>query len=138
MTDKTILQRYAGRGGEPPTTGGDLAEVDSTDDLGAFGWLRGMRERAVMLELRKKDGNILAVGYGYLEKAEFNPSEGITLSIAGHKVRIEGRSLNAPTGNGVRLFEGIARHRVPWVQEADEPTQMETDDNSTVIDRIRW
>lgn len=138
MTDKTILQRYAARSGDPPAGGGEPGEVEAADDLGSFGWLRGIRDRAVMLELRRKDGNVLAVGYGWLEKAEFNPSEGITLSIVGQKIRIKGRNLNAEVRQSVRLFEGITRHRVPWLQEADEPQSMEAGDDATIIDAIEW
>ncbi len=40
------------------------AELDaSADDLGSFGWLRGIRDRAIMLELRQKNGNVVAIGY---------------------------------------------------------------------------
>lgn len=138
MNDKTILQRHFSRTNESNAGGGDETDAEGTDNLGSFGWLRGMRERAVMLELRKKDGNVLAVGYGWLEKAEFNPSEGITLSVAGQKIRIKGRNLNAEVRSAVRLFEGITRHRVPWVQEAGEPESMESDEKTTLIEDVEW
>jgi hypothetical protein len=113
-------------------------DVEATDDLGAFGWLRGVRERALMLELRKKNGNILAVGYSWLEKAEFDPSEGITLFISGQKITIKGRNLNAECGPRVRLFQGLTRHRVPWIQEADEPKRLQASKAATVVDGIEW
>jgi hypothetical protein len=127
-----MLERFHGRSEHGPH------DVDSADNLIAFGFLRGIRDRSVMLELRKKDGNILAVGYGYLDKAEYDPSEGITLSVAGHKIKLKGRNLNAPVRDSIRLFEGIARHRVPWVQEADEAAAMGADEKATVIDKIEW
>lgn len=134
MTDKTILDRYATRG-----TGGDGAtELESADDLGAFGYLRGIRDAARMLELRRKDGNILAVGYGWLERLEFNPSEGLTLYVVGRTIRIKGRNLNVDVRPGVRLFESIVRHRVPWLREADEPESLEAGEKATVIERIEW
>lgn len=136
MTDSSILHRYAGKASDQSNVHGLAPEA--ADDFGCFGWLRGIRDRAVMLELRKKDGNILAVGYGYLDHAEFNPSEGITLSVAGRKIQIKGRNLNAEVRSMVRLFEGITRHRVPWVCEADEPESLEADEGATVIDGIRW
>lgn len=120
MTDR-ILDRYAGRdngNGANDNEGHDESEVA---DLGSFGFLRGSRERATMLELRKKDGGILAVAYGYMDKAEFDPSDGITLYLAGHKIRIKGRNLNVEVHPKVRLYEAICRHRVPWLREADEP-----------------
>ena len=91
-----------------------------------------------MLELRKKDGNILAVGYAWLDKAEFNPSLGITLSLGGQKITIRGRNLNAESRPNVRLFQGICRHRVPWIQEADEPTIMEAQNQGILVEEIEW
>ena len=134
MSDKTILDRYGARGPSPDGT----LEADAVDNLGAFGWLRGIRDSARMLELRKKDGSILAVGYGWLERVEFNPSEGITLSLVGRTIRIKGLNLNAEVRPCVRLFEGITRHRVPWIQEADRATGLEAGDRETVIDAIEW
>ncbi|KAB2940453.1 MAG: hypothetical protein KJ057_17245 [Phycisphaerae bacterium] len=133
-----MLQRYApkiaaGLGGQSVVT-----EIDAPDDLGAFGWLRGVKDFSRMLELRRKDGSILAVGYGYLDHAEFNPSEGITLSVAGRKIRIKGRNLNAEVRPTVRLFEGITRHRVPWIQEADRAVGIAAEERDTVIDVIEW
>jgi len=138
MSDSSVLHRYApkiaaGLGGQTI-----VADLDATDDLGAFGWLRGVRDFARMLELRKKDGSILAVGYGYLDHAEFDPSEGVTLSVAGRKIRLRGRNLNAKVRPMVRLFEGITRHRVPWVQEADRAADLVAGDRDTVIDAIEW
>ncbi len=96
-------------------------DPELTEDFGAFGWLRGVRERAVMLELKLRTGNIVAVGYGWLERAEFDPSVGITLLLPGRRIQIRGRNLNAEARPGVRLFEGITRHRVPWARET-QPT----------------
>jgi len=138
MSDKSILQRYALRVNEPGGNSMGKSDADAADDLGSFGWLRGIRDRAVSLELRKKDGHILAVGYGYMDKAEFDPSEGITLSVAGQKIRIKGRNLNAEIRPMVRLFEGIARNRVPWIVEADRNISLLARDGDTVVDAIEW
>lgn len=107
-------------------------------DLGTFGFLRGSRERATMLELRKKDGNILAIAYGYIDKAEFNPSEGIILHHAGHKILIKGRNLNVEAMPKVKLFEAITRHRVPWIREASEPDRMSASMGTLVVESIEW
>ncbi len=77
-----------------------------------------------MLELRHKDGSVSAFSYAWLERAEFDPSEGISLHFAGKTVLITGRYLNAEARPNVRLFAGIVRHRVPWIQEAGGPTAM--------------
>jgi hypothetical protein len=114
------------------------ATDEGIDDHGAFGYLRGVRERAVCLELRKKTGNIVALNYGWIERFEFDPSEGITLHANGRKVRIKGRNLNTGGDGPVSLFQGIVRHRVPWVQEAERPSLVTAGDAGTVIDSIEW
>jgi hypothetical protein len=130
-----ILEKYAGRNGEGVAER-DQEEAEVTEDLVSFGWLRGIRDRALSLELRMKTGNIVAIGYSYIEKLEFDPSEGITLHALGQKIRIKGRNLNAEIRQSFRLFEGICRHRVPWVKEADEPAEMRADSNATVVEQI--
>jgi len=116
MNESSVLQKFVTRRGEatPPEE-----ETELTDDLGAFGWLRGVRDRAIMLELRRKDGRVLAFAYAWLERSELDPSDGITLHFAGRTVRITGRNLNAEVRPNVRLFDGILRHRVPWIRESD-------------------
>lgn len=110
MTD-SLLNKYT-----RPQTEPDDPQLE-TEDLGSFGWLRGMRERATMLELRKKDGNITAIGYAWIEKIEFDPSEGITIHALGQQVKIQGLNLNAQVRPGVSLYLGLTRHRVTWIEE---------------------
>lgn len=138
MSDSAVLQRYVTGRDSRMGMASEHAEADPCDDLGAFGWLRGIRDRAVMLELRRRDGSIVAVGYGWLERVAFDPSEGITISAAGQKIRIKGRNLNTEVRPSVRLFEGIARHRVPWIREADRSAGLRADDRDTVVDSIEW
>jgi hypothetical protein len=132
----SILQKYAGRNGEqgPEVTG----EGDAAEDLGAFGWLRGVRDRSIMLELRKKSGNVTAIGYGWIERIEFDPSEGITLYALGQKFRINGRNLNAEVRPAIRLFEGICRHRVPWIMESTQGGSVAAAKGTTIIEAIEW
>lgn len=111
-------------------------DADTLQDLGAFGWLRGVRDRAVMLELRQKDGGVSAFAYAWLERADFDPSEGISLKFGAEKIKITGRNLNGEARPNIRLFDGIVRHRVPWVQEADEATAMEAGQGVTVVERM--
>ncbi|HVS70808.1 MAG TPA: hypothetical protein VHQ47_06110 [Phycisphaerae bacterium] len=112
-------------------------ESEGIEDLLAFGVLRGIRERAVMLELRKRTGNILAIDYGGLE-VEFDPSEGIVLhTMSGRKVVIKGRNLNAVTQT-VSLFHGLTRHRVSWVQEMGQNKLFQTEQGATVVESIAW
>ena len=130
----SVLDKYTSRRVEP-----DAAlspDSEGADDFGAFGWLRGVRDRAIMLELRHRNGRISAFGYAWLELAEFDASEGITLQFAGRSVKIAGRNLNSEDRPNLRLFAGIMRHRVPWIQEADGPTAMSAVKEAVVIEEI--
>lgn len=137
MTDK-LLHHRPGRLSEdrfglvPSDDGG------AVDDFHSFGWLRGIRERATMLELRKKSGDVMAIGYSWIERVEFNPTEGITLHVHGEKICIKGRNLNAEIRPEVRLFQGITRHRVAWIQEADRPSSLNGGERATIIEEIVW
>jgi hypothetical protein len=93
-------------------------ELEETEDLNTFGWLRGVRDRALMLELRFRDGNLVSLGYPWLERAVLDASTGILLQFGNRIVRIVGRNLNSVERPGVRLYAGIIRHRVPWIQES--------------------
>lgn len=135
MNDR-LLDKYTSQ--SPP---GEHAGSDTEpEDLGVFGYLRGARDRAVMLELRKKDGHVLAVGYSWIERMEYQPETGITLHLPGRKITISGTALNtAPeSGSGVSLFEGLVRHRVPWVQEPDTHTTDFSAAGGCTIERIHW
>lgn len=136
MSDSSIVSRFAGRPGlEALVHESDEAPCD---DLGCFGWLRGIRDRATMLELRKKNGNILAVGYGWMEKVEFDPSVGITVHCGSQRFRIAGQNLNAEVRTAVRLFEGITRHRIPWVREASEAELLFVGNTMALVEKIEW
>ncbi len=134
MIDK-ILDKYGRNAGNNANDIHANEEVE-VEDLGTFGFLRGSRERATMLELRKRDGSILAIGYGWLEKVAFDPTDGIILHVLGQKIRIRGRNLNVEVHPKVRLFEAICRHRVPWLQEVSDHDCMAAKDGHIVIEAI--
>jgi hypothetical protein len=135
MSDSQVLARHLSRAGDVP---GDAVDAEEAEELGAFGWLRGIRDRATMLELRKKDGSILAVGYSWLERAEYDASGGITLHAGDTQVQIAGRNLNGSAGSSFRLFEGITRHRVAWIKEAGQPDFLGTDATACLVESIVW
>ncbi|HEY4364930.1 MAG TPA: hypothetical protein VGN17_28455 [Bryobacteraceae bacterium] len=137
MDDKG-LDKYLRRSSDPSPDQSPPEEAELTDDLGAFGFVRGTRDRAVCLELRRKTGNILAIGYGWIERFEFDPSEGITIHALGRQVCIRGRNLNAEVRPNIRLFESLTRHKASWVQEADEPTLVSSKSESTIVETIEW
>ncbi len=136
MTDNnhnSHLDKYFCR--TKPTSPPAEDEQDAVDHL-AFGWLRGMRETATMLEVRHQDGRISAFSYMVLGHAEFDPSEGITLYFSNLTLKIYGRNLNAELRPNVRLFNGIVRRRVPWIQVADEPSALNAPKDATVIEAV--
>jgi hypothetical protein len=132
MTDDVLDKYVKGRNAKEQFP----ADEDDTIEVPGFGWLRGIRDTAIMLEIRHRDGHITAFSYNVLDRAEFDPSDGITLKFAGVLVRITGRNLNVEARPHLRLFEGITRRRVPWIQEADEPTAMEAPTGATVIEGV--
>ena len=138
MSDSTILRRYTSGLGEGAGRQDAESEAIACDHLGCFGWLRGTRERALMLELRQKSGKVVAAGYAWLEAAEFDPSEGILLCFVGRPVRIRGRNLNAEVRPSVRLFEGITRHRVPGIREVSQADSLEAPEEACVDEAIEW
>jgi len=129
-----ILDRYAPRATESQRKKED--ETGALDDLGAFGILRGVQDRSLMLELRLANGNSVAFNYSYLVQASFDPSHGIALQFGGKKVLLAGSNLNTEIRPNVRLYEAILRHRVPWVREADRHDQLQAPAGSVLIDSI--
>ncbi len=80
----------------------------------------------------------MAIGYGWLERVEYDPAEGLTLRAGSLKIRIKGRNLNAEIRPQMRLFEGLARQRVAWIQEMDQATILRADKNGVVVETIEW
>ena len=127
-----VLEKFVSRKTEAPAPT-DLEEVDN---LGSFGWLRGIRDRAEMLELRHRDGTVSAHGYAWLRKAHFDPSGEIVLDFSGETVCIAGRNLNAALSPGKRLFEGILRRKVPWLAQATNDVALTAVKGAVVIEKL--
>jgi len=135
--DDEVLNRYASRLGTEAGESRD-AELDAGEDLGCFGWLRGGRDRAVSLVLHKKSGNSLALSYGFIERIEHDPSDGITITAGRTTVKITGTNLNAEVRPMVRLFAGLTRCRVPWLREADGVGLLEGGEGLCVVEVLEW
>lgn len=133
--DDSFLKKYARTPAEPGP--GNVVDFEASEDLGPFGWLRGVRDRCPMIEFRKKSGNILVLGYAWLHRIDFDPSEGITLWFASQKVVIRGQNLNAEVRPNVRLLDGLVRHRVPWISEANRSSAV-ADHTPCMIEAVRW
>jgi len=137
MTDK-FLHHRPGRLSDDRFDLVPSGDGNAVDDFHSFGWLRGVRERAPMLELRKKSGNVIAIGYSWIGRVEFEPSEGIILHAHDEKIRIIGRNLNAEVRPEIRLFHGITRHRVAWIRESDNRSSLKSGEHLVIIDEIAW
>jgi hypothetical protein len=138
MRDNSVLSQFTSRVSPlvPKSEPEPEADACGEDNLGAFGWLRGVRDRAVMLELRRRDGSTVALSDSWLERIDFDASDGIALKFGGQTIRIVGRNLNAEARPGVRLLDGLCRHRVPWVREFSERDALVADKRSLVIEEI--
>lgn len=128
----SILDKYAPRVVEASKK----PEEEALDNLGAFGLLRGVKERAIMLECRHANGNSNALNYSLLSYASFDPSVGIILQFGSVKVRITGDHLNSEVRPNVRLYESLLRHRVPWIKEADRHELQTAKPGAVLIDGI--
>lgn len=132
-----VLAKYTRQMGSDED-GADSPLREAADDFVAFGWMRGLRVRANMIELRKRTGHFLAVGYAWIEKVEFEPSSGVTLHLPGQRIQIKGSNLNAEVRAGVRLFEGITRGRVSWVRETERSSLIDHDNQMVLVEEILW
>jgi hypothetical protein len=123
-------QKYTSRFGDGPERSADT-DAEGTEHLGAYGLLRGSRDRSEMLELRKKTGNIRAISYAWLEKVDFD--------YAGQeKIRIKGRNLDAIASHHISLLGGVLRKRVPWISESNQSALLQADKDAVVVESIDW
>lgn len=121
-------------GGPSPPDGGEGA-------CAAFGYLRGIRDRADAIEFRLASGNSVWFPYNWLGTVKFDPSAGMLLKFSGdlvYLVLIQGSNLDRPVGeSGIDLIRaGLQRHRVTWVREMCEEDIRQTGENGPTIDSI--
>jgi hypothetical protein len=107
----------------------------------AFGYLRGIKDRASNVEFRFKDGDTMWFPYSWLGPCRFNPSEGLLLKFSGdlvYLVLIRGSSLDVPLNDGNMNLTagGLQRHRVLWVREMSKEDIKNVGDTEPTIDRI--
>lgn len=131
----------AGHNGLPPSSGKE-AEIEGVEAFcAAFGYLRGIRERADAVEFRFRDGNSVWFPYNWLGAWRFNPSEGLLLKFSGdlvYLVLIRGSNLDRPLNDAAidLARAGLQRHRVLWVQEMSEQDIRQVGDSGPTIDSI--
>jgi len=121
-------------GGPNPPDGGEGACL-------AFGYLRGLHERANAIEFRLRGGNSVWYPYNWLGTWKFDPSVGLLLKFSGdlvYLVLIRGSNLDKPVGDsGIDLIRaGLQRHRIIWVREMGEEDILQAEDRASTIDSI--
>jgi hypothetical protein len=145
MTDKPTYQdRLKGILHEKPTAPAPKKGVEAEDgeaSCAAFGYLRGIRDRASAVEFRFRDGNSAWFPYGWLGPWRYNPSEGLLLKFSGdmvYLVLIRGSNLDMPLDEGsINLTTGgLQRQRVMWVREMTEADISSVGETGPTIDSI--
>ncbi len=117
-------------------SGGDV------ESCAAFGFMRGLEQRAVSVEFRFRDGNSDGFSYSLLGAWRHNPSVGLLLKFSGGDaltyVLIRGSNLDALLeGKEINLTDrGFQRHRITFVREMDEEELQKAGQGEPTIDRI--
>ena len=127
MPDETPHQERLKRSGAAGALRGilELKEADSDGEEAschAFGYLRGIKDKAASLELRFRGGDSMWFPYHWLGTWQYNRSEGLLLKFNGdvvYLVLIRGSNLDRPLDDGpINLTRaGLQRHRVLWLRE---------------------
>jgi hypothetical protein len=146
MPDDTITHRERlKRGGAPAGLTGVFQKDGDGDSeeasCQAFGYLRGIREKATALELRFRGGDSMWFPYNWLGTWQYNRSEGLLLKFSGdvvYLVLIRGSNLDKPLDDGpINLTRaGLQRHRVLWLREMSPEEIRQVGDSGPTIDRI--
>ena len=129
----------ATRPAAPPERKPEAAEEDE-DSCVAFGYLRGLRDRALSLEFRFANGNSRAYPYSWLGPMQYDPSTGLLLKFVGdmiYLVLLQGSNLNALVNGSMNLYDrGILRHRVTFVRELTRRELEKAGEREVTIERI--
>ena len=114
--------------------------AEEEEECAAFGYLRGVRDRALHVEFRLANGNTEAFPYAWLGPVRYNPSAGVVLDFVGdrtYRVEIHGRNLDTLIGGSINLIDrGLLRHRVLWVREMDRGEVRRLPDAAMVVEAI--
>ena len=142
MSDRNALLKTLGLEQQAPgRTMPALVEPESDEqDCIAFGYLRGIRDRALHLQFRMQNGDAVSFPYSWLGQVSHNPSSGIVLTFVGDKtikVKIEGRNLAAVMPESIDLLNrGLLRHRIVWVREMEPEECHRLPDEALTVERI--
>ena len=87
------------------------AQTEQAEEEGKyFGFDRQENGRALMFELRTRDGRRSALPYSYVTRADFDPEKGIEIYASNVVVLVKGRALED-------IFSYFLQNRLMWVRE---------------------
>ena len=140
MRDVPNRSRAAARSVPDAGAGNGQNHDEEEDACGCFGYLRGVRDRALAVEFRLRTGNSEWLPYSCLVAWRFNPSVGLLLKFAADVttlVLIRGSNLDALVNDSMNLTDrGIQRHRITYVREMDEDELRRAGSREPTIDGI--
>ena len=145
MNDKTTykdrLQQNAHLAGHAAPPAKKEAETEEAS-CAAFGYLRGIRDRANAVEFRFQDGNSCWFPYSWMGPCRYDPSEGLLLKFSGdlvYLVLVRGSNLDLPLNDGhMNLTSGgLQRHRVTWIREMPEEDINRVGETGPTVDSIQ-
>ena len=137
-----LSRRLAGLTGRPSATADKDSKDSGEECCPAFGFLRGLRDWAPMIEFRFRDGNSIWFPYGWLGPWKYNPSEGLLLKFSGDQIYVvllRGSNLDKPLNEGaINLTTGgLQRNRIVWIREMSQEDIQKVADSAPTIDSIQ-
>ena len=119
----------------------DVKQDEDEESCLAFGFLRGVNERSLALELRFRNGDREWFPYSLIGPWRYNPSVGLLLKFTGDLVTlvlVRGSNLDAPVHQGTMNLtdRGLQRHRITWLREMDEDELRAVGEGGPTIDSI--
>lgn len=108
------------------------ASAEEADVRGAFGEVRAPRAQgreALMLDVRRVDGQCHGLSYAYLMRVDYEPGDRLKLHFADAVVQVGGRRLQP-------LYRRLLEHRVEAIQEGTEAEEGLKPEDAPHIDRI--
>ena len=97
------------------------AQTEQVEEEGKyFGFDRQENGRALMFELRTRDGRRSALPYSYLTRADFDPDKGIEIYVSNVVVVVKGRDLGT-------IYSYLLQNRLTWMREDFSETDLGED-----------
>ncbi len=92
-----------------------------------FGFEPQPSGRALMFELRTRDGRRSALPYSYVTRADFDPEKGIEIYASNVVVLVKGRALED-------IFSYFLQNRLMWVRE--DSSGMDTNEDGVFVESL--